>query len=62
MKVKILRGFCLGAGRDVFPGDEIEMDDALAAHYIGRGKAEALPPPAAPAGETKGDAKAGAKK
>lgn len=47
MKVKIIRGFCLGAGKDVYPGDEIEVDDRVAAYYIASGKAEPVAAPPA---------------
>lgn len=38
MKVKVLRGFCLGKGKDVQPGDIIELSDKEAATKIKQGK------------------------
>jgi hypothetical protein len=31
VRVRVLRGFCLGAGRDVYPGDTIELESTRAA-------------------------------
>lgn len=49
MRVEILRGFCVGQGRDVQPGDLAEFDDARARLLIAQGKARlpAAPEPAA---------------
>ena len=55
MRVEILRGFCIGQGQDVQPGDLVEFDDARARLLIAQGKARlpAAPEPAAPADEPK---------
>lgn len=55
MRVEILRGFCIGQGRDVQPGDLAEFDDARARLLIAQGKARpaAAPEPATDAGEPK---------
>lgn len=37
MKVKVISGFCLGAGGDVYPGDVIELEDWNARRLIGMG-------------------------
>lgn len=34
MKIKIIKGFCLGAGRDVQPGDVVDVNDKEAAIHI----------------------------
>lgn len=39
MKVKILRGFCLGGGINVNPGDVTEISDREATLKIAQGKA-----------------------
>lgn len=39
MKLKALKGFCLGAGRDVYPGDVFDATDKDAAIYIKNGSA-----------------------
>ena len=51
MRVEILRGFCIGQGQDVYPGDLVEFDDARARLLIAQGKARlpAAPEPAAQA-------------
>lgn len=38
MKVKVLRGFCLGKGVDVQPGDTIDLSDREAKLKIKQGK------------------------
>ncbi|QOX78738.1 hypothetical protein FY034_07280 [Trichlorobacter lovleyi] len=38
MKYKVLRGFCLGRGKDVFPSQEIELDPKLAELYLRQGR------------------------
>jgi len=43
MKVLITRGFCLGHGIDVFPGDTVEVEDAKALLLIRQGRAEEAP-------------------
>lgn len=43
MKYIVLRGFCLGAGRDVYPGDVIDLDDKNAAYHLARGKIKPSP-------------------
>ncbi len=50
MIVKVLRGFCLGNGRDVYPGDTAEIDDHRAPLLIAQGKVRPLgeTPAAAP--------------
>jgi len=45
MKVKVLRGFCLGQGVDVYPGEEVEIRDELAKVYIAVRKVVAVAPP-----------------
>ena len=42
VKVRIVRGFCIAAGRDVFPGDVVELNEAEARLRIAQGKATAL--------------------
>lgn len=39
VKVKILRGFCLGQGVDVYPGDVVELPKTTAAIEVHRGRA-----------------------
>ena len=48
MKLLITRGFCLGHGIDVFPGDTVNIDDQKAAALIIGGKAVAAPEDAEP--------------
>jgi hypothetical protein len=40
MKYKVLRGFCLGGGKDVFPGQEIELTPERAALFVRQGRLE----------------------
>jgi hypothetical protein len=43
----MLRGTCLGDGRDAYPGDIVEVNDVQAAHLISQGRATtAVTPPA----------------
>lgn len=42
MKVKVLRGFCLESGRDVFPGAVIDMEKAKALVEINKGRVKPL--------------------
>jgi hypothetical protein len=42
LKVRIVRGFCIGTGRDVFPGDVVELNEAEARLRIAQGKATAV--------------------
>jgi len=42
VKVKVLRGFCLETGRDVFPGEEIDMEKAKALVEINKGRVKPL--------------------
>ena len=54
MKYKVLRGFCLGAGKDVYPGDVIALDDKSAPYHLARARVAPLaaePEPLAPLGE-----------
>ena len=46
MKVIITRGFCAGNGKDVYPGDEIEMPEKEALLKIKQGKARDVNAPA----------------
>ncbi len=39
VKVRIVRGFCVATGRDVFPGDVVELNEAEARLRIAQGKA-----------------------
>ena len=39
-KVRILTPHSLGGGKDVYPGDEVELNDSLAAVKVARGWAE----------------------
>jgi hypothetical protein len=34
MKYKVLRGFCLGGGKDVYPGETIDISDKDAAEPL----------------------------
>jgi len=43
MKLLILRGFCLGHGIDVFPGDTVELDEVKARYLVDSGKARLAP-------------------
>lgn len=43
MKLLITRGFCLGHGIDVFPGDTVEVEAAKALLLIRQGRAEEAP-------------------
>lgn len=38
MKYQVLRGFCLGGGIDVHPGDPIELTERAAELYIRQGR------------------------
>jgi hypothetical protein len=40
-RIKMLRGTCLGDGRDAYPGDIVEVGDAQAALLIAQGRARA---------------------
>jgi hypothetical protein len=60
MKVKILRGFCLGGGIDVAPGDIVEIDDKRAPVLIQQGRIVPVGEVAAEA-ETPKPARKGAK-
>jgi hypothetical protein len=44
MKIRIIAGHCLGNARDVFPGDVLEVDDALGQRKIKNGWAVAAKP------------------
>lgn len=37
MKVKAMRGFCIGGGRDVYPGDVFEAQDWQAREWLAMG-------------------------
>lgn len=39
MKLKAIKGFCLGNGKDVQPGDIFDATDMDAAIHIGKGRA-----------------------
>ena len=39
-KYTVLRGFCLGAGKDVHPGEEIELTPERAELFIRQGRIE----------------------
>jgi hypothetical protein len=39
LKLRIVRGFCVAAGRDVFPGEVVEIAEAEARLRIAQGKA-----------------------
>lgn len=43
MRYQVLRGFCLGGGRDVYPGDIIDLDDKAAKYLLARGKVKPAP-------------------
>ncbi len=47
MKYKVLRGFCLGAGKDVYPGDVIDLDDKSAPYHLARARVVPFISPAA---------------
>ena len=38
MKYKVLRGFCLGGGKDAFPVDELELKPEIASLYLRQGR------------------------
>lgn len=38
MKYKVLRGFCLGGGNDVHPGEEVEFTPERAEIYLRQGR------------------------
>lgn len=64
MKIFIKRGFCLGHGIDVFPGDTVEIEDNKAQSLIQSGKAAPAPAdsvPDADAAEVKQPVRKGAK-
>lgn len=42
-RIKILTPFSLGGGRDVFPGDLVEVSDQMADLHVRRGWAEHAP-------------------
>lgn len=42
VKVRIVRGFCVATGRDVFPGDVVDLNEAEARLRIFQGKATAV--------------------
>ena len=37
MKIRIISGHCLGGGRDVYPGDVIELEEKLALRKLVQG-------------------------
>lgn len=51
MAYRVLQGFCLGAGVDVHPGDEVELRDYEAKVYLQQGRIARIPTPE-PAPET----------
>lgn len=61
VKVRALRSFCLGAGRDVKVGDVFEAGDWQAREWVGIGHAEVVkeealpPPPTPPAAKVEGE-------
>lgn len=62
-RYRVLQGFCLGGGRDVYPPDVIELPEREAAPYVFEGRLEEViekEKPAAkekPADEKKDDKK-----
>jgi len=44
-KYKVLRGFCLGAGKDVHPGEEIELTPERAELFIRQGRIKLVTDP-----------------
>jgi hypothetical protein len=55
MKVRALRGFCLGGtGNDANPGDILDLPDTQAKELMQRGKVEAHEATAKPAKPAKG--------
>ena len=58
MKIKILRGVCLGGGVDAHPGDEVDVGEFQGAGLIAKGKAVAV---AEKPGKGKGKGKGKAK-
>lgn len=45
MKVKVLRGFCLESGKNVFPGEVIEMEKAKALVEVHKGRVKPIEEP-----------------
>lgn len=43
MKYIVLRGFCLGGGHDVYPGDVVDLDDKAATYHLARGRVKPTP-------------------
>lgn len=57
MKVRALRGFCLGGiGNDAQPGDLLDLPDTQARELMQRGKVEPVTESAKPAKKGKQDA------
>lgn len=48
MKIKIISAHCLGGGRDVWPGDIVEVDEATARRKVRQGFAIEYVEPAMP--------------
>lgn len=62
VKVRALRGFCIGAGENVAPGDVFEAEDYNAREWVGIGHVEKVveaPAPPPPVVEEKSDEKSG---
>jgi hypothetical protein len=49
MRARVLRGFCLAPGKDVFPGDEVDVTPLQAEQWVRLRYIELVPPPAAEA-------------
>jgi hypothetical protein len=51
MKYRVLRGFCIGAGKDVYPPEVIEMEEREGSIYVFQGRLEPVKEAEAPAGK-----------
>lgn len=60
MKFNVIRGFCLGGGVDVFPGQTVELNETDAALKLRQGKVAVIKAAPAPAPEEKPKAPKGA--
>lgn len=56
MKVRALRGVCIGPGQHLLPGDEADVDNGTAVFLANIGAVERLPEPPAAESDSKAPA------